>query len=161
VARPARIPTQDELNAIVELKSKGISDEEVATSLSTSRSTFAKWKKMALKGCDGNTVGAQVTQAIKVGMEARLEKHLSLAVDAVDELLSTYNYEETTVTEREIMGKATTETKTVTKRIRPNPMVAIFTLVNRDPEHFRSINQPIEKDDDAEMPDGIELEFDS
>lgn len=162
MARKARIPTQAELEAIVELKSKGKSDEEVSKALGISRSTFAKWKKLAYSDNSSDTVNTHVAQAIKLGMDARREKHLAMAVDAVDELLSTYTYEEKTTISKLNMatGEMYDEVKIVEKRVKPNPMITIFTLVNRDSENFRSINHPIEKDDDDEMPDGVELEFD-
>lgn len=170
MARKARIPTPAEIQAIRDLKAKGQSDTKIAQALSCSRNTLIKWKKMAeAANEDGETIGEQIEHAIKKGREERRERHLDLAIDSLDYLISGGYREEVSV-KRERIKDGTdeegnqkyklvvTEEKTNKRWYQPNPTLVMFTLVNKDPDNWQSINKAADTKGTEVMPEGASIE---
>ena len=131
MAREKWKPTDNELLFIQEMKEKAQSDTAISKGLGIDRKTYSKYREQ----------NPQITQSIKKGNENRMDKLLSMATDALEELLSTDTYTETTTIEKDYGGVLSTEEKVVTKKRTPNATVTMFTLVNKDPKHWQSINK--------------------
>lgn len=165
--RKPRIPTQEEIEAIRELKEKKKSDEYIANALNISRTTLHKWKTK----CDtitehGTTVSVQIQQELKEAQKDRLQRHLELATDGVDQLLCRHFLTETQEDYQLRTNKETGEEELVLvkrriikKEVDPNPTMIIFTKVNRDPENWQSIHKAGETKQIDQMPEGVDVEF--
>ena len=129
MGRKPYIPTDKDVETVKKLKLKGASDTKCAEALGISRRLFFDLKT------------AQFAQPIKEAAEERRERILGKAVDALEELLSSEEYEEVTEIEKTYQGVKSTETKTVTKKRTPNATITMFTLVNSDPDNWQSINK--------------------
>ena len=164
-----RLPTKEEIQFVADMKAKKQSDTKIAEALGMSRSTFIKWKKLAIKNpnSDGEqdvTVGEQITHSIEEGKKNRMARHLDLAVDAVDELLKTHvirDIKTKKVKKKDKNGKMRWEEEwqvITEKTILPNPAMVQFTLVNKAPEEWHPLNQRDESiDPNINMPDGAEI----
>lgn len=163
MARPERLPSEKELKYLKELKAKGKTDQECYKALGVCRTTFGKWKKLSVESEDGVTIGDKIKEAAVKGREDRMKRHLDLAVDALDTLLTVQTNTNTKVKKKRIKQEdgsykmVVVETLEETKITMPNPMLVIFTLVNRDPDNWQSINRTEVANDTNDMPEGADI----
>jgi len=152
VARVKWQPTAKEIKFIQEMKENAQSDTAISKGLGINRGTYTKYR-------DQNK---QIEHAIKAGNENRMDKLLAMATDALEELLSTAEYTETTKIKKDYAGVKSTEEKTVTKKRTPNATITMFTLVNKDPQNWQSINNKHSEGDnirDTDLPKGATIEL--
>jgi len=108
----------------------GLIDEQIATNIGISRSTLNEWKKKY----------ADISDALKRGKEvvdrqvenALLKSAMGYEYDEVTKELMEQRNEETGRPEMVM-----TETKRVTKQVRPDVTAQIFWLKNRRPDKWR------------------------
>lgn len=165
MARKRLIPTQEQIQIIREMKAKKQSDTKIADALGVSRTTLHNWKNE----CDtitehGTTVSLQIQQEIKSAEKDRLQRHLELATDGVDQLLVRHTLTET---QEDYQLKRDIETgeekltlvkrRIIKKEVDPSATMLIFTKVNRDPDNWQSVNKAADTKAGETLPEGTSV----